>query len=127
MASPAWLAVARMPAGLRRREWLELVALVAALPACRGKPHDEPAPAPTAAPVHAAPEPATALEPPARRTLDAACARILPADGDFPGAREAGAIVFLDRQLAIEPMSRIAPGIVALAHALDDAARARHA
>jgi len=33
------------------------------------------------------------------RTLEAVCARIVPADQD-PGAREAGVLVFLDRQLS---------------------------
>ena len=32
--------------------------------------------------------------------LEAMCARILPGDADDPGAREAGAAVFIDRQLA---------------------------
>lgn len=34
------------------------------------------------------------------RTADAALARLIPADDDGPGAREAGVVVFLDRQLA---------------------------
>jgi gluconate 2-dehydrogenase gamma chain len=34
------------------------------------------------------------------RTADAAVARLIPADDDGPGAREAGVVVFLDRQLA---------------------------
>jgi gluconate 2-dehydrogenase gamma chain len=34
------------------------------------------------------------------RTADAALARLIPADDSGPGAREAGVVVFLDRQLA---------------------------
>jgi len=34
------------------------------------------------------------------RTADAALARLIPADENGPGAREAGVVVFLDRQLA---------------------------
>ena len=34
------------------------------------------------------------------RTADAALARVIPADDSGPGAREAGVVVFLDRQLA---------------------------
>jgi len=34
------------------------------------------------------------------RTADAALARVIPADDNGPGAREAGVVVFLDRQLA---------------------------
>jgi gluconate 2-dehydrogenase gamma chain len=34
------------------------------------------------------------------RTADAALARLIPTDDDGPGAREAGVVVFLDRQLA---------------------------
>jgi len=34
------------------------------------------------------------------RTADAAVARLIPADDNGPGAREAGVVVFLDRQLA---------------------------
>jgi hypothetical protein len=125
MARAEWLAVARIPAGLRRREWLELIALAAVLPACRGK-HDEPAPS-SEPHASAPPPPPTALDPGARRTLEAACARILPAAGGFPGARETNAIEFIDRQLAVPPMQKIAPGMLALAHMLDDAARSRRA
>jgi gluconate 2-dehydrogenase gamma chain len=112
---------------LHRRELLELIAIVAMLPACKGS--DKPAPAPTgsASGAVAPPRPATALDPATYRTIDAATARILPADGDFPGAGEARVIDFIDRQLAIAPLSRVAPAIVAVARALDDAARARRA
>ncbi len=101
---PIWLG--DVPVGIRRRELLELIALVAALPACK-QHHDEPSP------------PATALDRSAYRTLEAAVARILPAEGDFPGARETNVITFLDRQLAIAPLSRIAPLVIAFAKALD--------
>jgi hypothetical protein len=66
-----------------------------------------------------------ALDAATRRTLDALTARILPSDSGFPGARETNVIEFIDRQLAIAPLSRLVPAIVALARALDDAARAR--
>src|ERR1044071_1213493 len=107
------------PAGLRRRELLELVALIAALPACKDKtssPPEEPAkPAPEA--------PAHALDGAAFRALDAATARILPADDGFPGAHDANVMEFIDRQLAIAPLTKIAPAVIAIAHAFDDAAR----
>src|SRR5262245_26010573 len=112
-----------LPPGLRRRELLELVALIAALPACKRKEpaHSEPVGS------AATDEPARALPADAYRALDAATARILPGDGTFPGAREAGVMTFIDRQLAIPPISRIAPALIMLARALDDAARARKA
>ncbi len=127
MSLPTWLgdaARAALPEGLRRREFLDLVVLIALVPACKRR-EDAPGPEPTPAP--AAPTPATALPAAASRTLAAACGRILPADGAFPGATEAGVITFIDRQLAIAPLSRIAPAVIALAHALDDAALARKA
>ena len=34
------------------------------------------------------------------RIVEAACARVLPSDESGPGAREAGAVVYIDRQLA---------------------------
>jgi len=34
------------------------------------------------------------------RTVEAACARILPSDESGPGATEAGAVIYIDRQLA---------------------------
>ena len=112
-----------LPAGLRRRELLELVALIAALPACKDKTPSQPA-----EPVKpASPGPAHALDGAAFRALDAATARILPADGAFPGAREANVMEFIDRQLAIAPLTKIAPAVIAIAHAFDDAARARKA
>lgn len=40
------------------------------------------------------------LNPVEAATLDAMAARILPGDGDDPGAREAQAVVFIDRSLA---------------------------
>jgi len=102
---------------LRRREFLDLVALLIALPACKEKP--PPAKQePTVAP-------AGALDPQAYRTFDAAAARILPGDATFAGARETGVAAFIDQQLTIAPMSKLAPLMIALAHALDDAARAR--
>src|SRR5687768_17055054 len=104
---------------MRRRELLELIALLAAMPACKGG--DTPAKQGSAPPP---PQPAAprGLDAAASRTLEAATARMLPADGDFPGAREAGVIEFIDRQLAIQPLARLAPAIIAFARALDDAA-----
>jgi gluconate 2-dehydrogenase gamma chain len=69
----------------------------------------------------------TALDAAAYRTLDAAAARILPSGDGFPGANEAKVIDFIDRQLAIAPLSKVAPAMIALARALDDAARTRKA
>jgi gluconate 2-dehydrogenase gamma chain len=107
-----WLdeAFAALPAGLRRREFVELVALVIALPACKEKPSK---PAPT-------PEPAGALDAATKRTLEAVAARILPGDATFPGARETNVVTFIDRQLAIAPMSKLVPAITALALALNE-------
>ena len=34
------------------------------------------------------------------RTVEAACARIIPSDESGPGAKEAGAVIYIDRQLA---------------------------
>jgi len=110
-----------VPAGLRRREFLDLVALIAALPACKDR-KPAPPPGPTSAPE---PTPEKALDATSYRALDAATARILPADGTFPGAREANVMEFIDRQLAIAPLTKIAPAMIAIAHAFDDAARAR--
>ena len=106
---------------LRRRELLELIVLALALPGCKRK-HDE-APAPT----HVAPVPATALDAAAVRTLDAVTLRMLPGDGTIPSARDAGVVAFIDRQLAIQPLAKLAPAMIALCRALDDAARARGA
>jgi gluconate 2-dehydrogenase gamma chain len=117
------VARAVLPPGLRRREFLDLVALIAALPACKDNRRSEPAPSRPAP----EPQPARALDAAAYRALEAATARILPADGAFPGAREANVMDFIDRQLAIAPLSKIAPALIAIAHAFDDAARARKA
>jgi len=105
---------------LRRRELLELVLLAFALPGCKEKHRDEPA-------LPSALTPATALDAAATRTLDAVTARILPGDATIPSARDVGVIAFIDRQLAIPPLSKLAPAMIALARALDEAARARGA
>ena len=114
--------------GLRRRDLLELVALIAAVPACKDKQRSEPSPTPptplTSPPPEQHPH---ALDGAESRALEAATARILPSDGTFPGAREANVMEFIDRQLAIAPLAKIAPAVIAIAHAFDDAARARKA
>ncbi len=117
------------PRPLSRRELLELIAIIALSPACKS---ERPAPASGAGTASvgagsAGTTAATALDASAYRTLEAATARILPADGTFPGAREAKVINFIDRQLAIAPLASVAPAILALARALDEGARARRA
>ena len=62
-----------------------------------------------AAPGPAAPAPAAVSPAEALRTLEAACARILPSD-DGPGAREAKVIRFLERQLD-GPLLRLRPAM----------------
>lgn len=119
------------PRPLSRRELLELIAVIALSPACksdrRASPGEGSAASGSAAPSATPKRVPTALDANAYRTLDAAAARILPADGTFPGAREAKAIDFIDRQLAIAPLASVAPAMIALARALDDTARTRRA
>jgi len=52
------------------------------------------------------------------KTIDAVVSRILPSD-EGPGAREAGIIAFIDRQLAVPPLSPIAPAVVELARRIE--------
>jgi gluconate 2-dehydrogenase gamma chain len=112
---------------LSRRELLELIAIVAVAPGCKSERSPAPAPTPGSAGSATAPRAATALDAASYRAFDAAASRILPADGAFPGAREAHVIDFIDRQLAIAPLSRVAPALIALARALDDIARGKRA
>lgn len=86
-----------MKLSLSRRDLLAFAALTAA---SRALATD----AAPAAPGPAAPAPAEAL-----RTLEAACARILPSD-DGPGAREAKVIRFIERQLD-GPLLRLRPAM----------------
>lgn len=46
--------------------------------------------------------PPTVLTPDEVRTLEAVADRILPPDGDAPGAKDLGAVVFIDRYMARE-------------------------
>jgi gluconate 2-dehydrogenase gamma chain len=109
---------------LSRRELLALIETIAAsmalgsLGACKGKrrePDHDPASATPATPA----APPRALDARTFRALEAATARILPGRPDFAGAREAQVMTFIERQLAIEPFVRLAPGLVALARGLD--------
>jgi gluconate 2-dehydrogenase gamma chain len=59
------------------------------------------------------------------KTLDAVVARILPSD-DGPGAREAGVVGFIDRQLASGPLAPLAPVVVELARRIELHARKAH-
>ncbi len=52
------------------------------------------------------------------KTLDALVSRILPSD-DGPGAREAGVVAFIDRQLSSPPLAVLAPVVVELAKRID--------
>lgn len=114
---------------LTRRELLALIETIAVSTAAAGlvgackKRGDEPPP-------EIRPEPAPTLRPPslapeAYRALEAATARILPGAADFAGAREARVMGFITRQLAVAPFVRLAPGLVALAGALDQQATRR--
>jgi gluconate 2-dehydrogenase gamma chain len=116
--------VARRFPRFSRRDVFQLAAFSAALVACK-KPRR--ADNDHGASGSAAPEPAqkTALDATAFRALEAATARILPAAADFAGARDAHVMTFIDRQLAIAPFARLAPAMLALAHALDQQATAR--
>ena len=110
---------------LSRREVLALIETIAvsmALPACKTRRRETPAD-PVADP--ATPKAPAALDAPAYRALEAATARILPASADFAGARDAKVMAFIERQLVILPFARLAPGMVALARALDQQAMAR--
>jgi hypothetical protein len=114
---------------LSRRELLALIETIAAsmtlgaLGACKKKAsapastHDDATPA--------VPAPPSALDPRSFRALEAATARILPGDASFASAREARVMTFIERQLAIEPFVRLAPGLIALARGLDAQASAR--
>lgn len=117
-----------------RRDFVRLVAYSAALAGCRDKdaseggsagghrqragraPQQEPAPQARG----------QVLGPAEWRALDAASARILPSEPDFPGAREAEVVRFIDRQLATPLLAPVAPAILALARGLDQVARQRH-
>jgi gluconate 2-dehydrogenase gamma chain len=59
------------------------------------------------------------------KTIDAIVQRILPSD-DGPGAREAGVIAFIDRQLASPPLSPLAPVVVELAKQIELHAQKAH-
>ena len=95
-----------MKLSLSRRDLLAFAALAAASRALRAEAAAS-ASAP-AAPSAPAPIP-SGLSPDARRTLEAACARILPSD-DGPGAREAQVIRFIERELD-GSLSRLRPAM----------------
>ena len=72
------------------------------------------------------PAPPAGLSAEALRTLEAACARILPSDADGPGAREAQVIRFLERQAA-GPLARLRPALEQGALLLDKWSQRRFA
>jgi hypothetical protein len=110
---------------LSRRRVMGWAAALPWLAACRSR-NDAPAVAvdtksdagarPTAGRVFAARE---------WKTVDAIVSRILPSD-DGPGAREAGVVGFIDRQLSAPPLSVIAPAVVELAKRIDLHAQKLH-
>jgi gluconate 2-dehydrogenase gamma chain len=108
---------------LSRRRVMGWAASLPWLTACRSR-NDAPAAAvetksgarPTAGRVFAARE---------WKTLDAIVSRILPSD-DGPGAREAGVVAFIDRQLSSPPLSVLAPVVVELTKRIDLHAQKLH-
>lgn len=111
---------------LSRREVLALIEMIAAamaLPACKTR-RDAPSSGGEQAPPGPAP-PTSPFDARSFRALEAATARILPGSADFAGARDARVMGFIEKQLAIEPFVRLAPGLVALARALDQQAMTR--
>jgi gluconate 2-dehydrogenase gamma chain len=113
-----------------RREFLMMSALAAAGSACREKTPPAAAGQDAASAVMTSPAGAAApagkvLDAAEWRTLEAACARILPSD-DGPGAREAGVIGFLDAQLATPALAPAAQALRTLARLLDEVAQRRH-
>jgi gluconate 2-dehydrogenase gamma chain len=114
---------------LSRRDVLELAVFATTLAACRkrgaGDERGAGSASASATASDLAPKPATALDASAFRALEAATARLLPANTDFAGARDARVMTFIDRQLAIAPFARLAPAMIALARALDTQATGR--
>jgi hypothetical protein len=58
-------------------------------------------------------------------TIEAIASRILPSD-DGPGAREAGVVGFIDRQLESRELAPLAPLVIELAKRVDERARKVH-
>lgn len=111
-----------VPRPLTRREFVEVALALGAgavLSACLPDPgaHRPPPPAPR--PPHAV----RAFESKERETLEAAIARLIPSD-DLPGAREAGVIGFIERQLGTPNLAAFRRELVTGAAALDFVARA---
>ncbi len=118
-------AVVRRHPGLSRRDVLELAAFTATLVACRDKRRDGGEGSASSGGTTGPPR--GGLDPTAYHTLEAVTARILPATTDFAGARDARVITYVDRQLAVAPLARVTPALMALARALDAQARTRGA
>jgi gluconate 2-dehydrogenase gamma chain len=92
---------------VKRRSFLATLVVLpgAILGACRRR---EVTPAPACAAVASSPDQRALFSPEEWATVDAACARIIPTDQE-PGAREAGAVAFIDAQLALPQFDRIRP------------------
>ena len=111
-----------------RRELLkQAAALIAGITLARCKP--EAGPGKEQAELAAAPDAATkaaqpaqpiehAFQGPQRATLEATCSRLLPSDQD-PGAKEANAIEYIDRELARPEYEKLKKVILAGTVALD--------
>src|SRR5262245_3180967 len=116
-----------MDPALRPFEWLladaralsrrRLIAWASALPlvsACRSQPKSSEASAESGTEAGARATSGRVFASREWRTIDALVSRILPSD-DGPGAREAGVVGFIDRQLSSGPLSPLAPAFVELA------------
>lgn len=112
-----------MKLSLSRRDLLAFAALTAASRALGAAPAAGAAEASLAGGAPPGAPPPRGVAPGAMRTLEAACARILPSD-DGPGAREANVIRFIERQLD-GPLRRLRPAMEQGALLLDRWSRKR--
>ncbi len=102
-----------------RRRLIEWAAVVPLVSACRSKKEPpEPSGSRSALEGGAVLSKARILGAREWKTIEAMAARILPSD-DGPGAREAGVIGFIDRQLAEPPLSTLGPIFIELAKRIE--------
>jgi hypothetical protein len=127
--NPALAPFERLLVQARKFTRRRLVGWATALPfvaACRSKKEPpEPSAARTVLDGGAPPPKGRVLGAREWKTIEAMAARILPSD-DGPGAREAGVIAFIDRQLAEPPLSTLAPMFIDLAKSIERLAHELH-